>query len=245
MAALKSKAQKPDEETNAQLHQFMDAPVRSGAPAGSERMRILIAEDDPVSRRLLEVFLTNTGYEVTSSRDGQEAWALIQAAHSPSLLIADWMMPGLSGIELCRQIRQQPELKRVYIILLTSLSGKDRIIEGLEAGANDYVTKPFHQAELKARIEVGLRMVELQTELTQRVQELQAALASVKQLHGLLPICSYCKKVRDDQNYWQQVEGYISHHTEVRFSHGVCPDCHENIVKPDLEKYFSKNPAVS
>ena len=214
----------------------MDAPVRSGAPAGSERMRILIAEDDPVSRRLLEVFLTNTGYEVTSSRDGQEAWALIQAAHSPSLLIADWMMPGLSGIELCRQIRQQPELKRVYIILLTSLSGKDRIIEGLEAGANDYVTKPFHQAELKARIEVGLRMVELQTELTQRVQELQAALASVKQLHGLLPICSYCKKVRDDQNYWQQMEGYINQRTGSEFSHSVCPDCYERVLVPELEK---------
>lgn len=204
-------------------------------------MKILIAEDDPVSRRLLEVFLKSAGYEVISARDGQEAWAQLQLPDSPSLLIADWMMPGMSGIDLCRQIREQPTLKRVYIILLTSLNGKERIIEGLTAGANDYVTKPFHQAELRARIEVGLRMIELQTELTQRVRELEEALNNVKQLQGLLPICSYCKKIRDDQNYWQQVEGYISHHTQVRFSHGVCPECHDSIVKPDLEKYFALN----
>lgn len=202
-------------------------------------MKILIAEDDLVCRRLLETFLKNSGYEVISARDGQEAWALMQAADSPSLLIADWMMPVMSGIDLCRRIRAQAELKRVYIILLTSLSGKERIIEGLAAGANDYVTKPFHQAELKARIEVGSRMIELQSELTQRVRELEDALANVKQLQGLLPICSYCKKIRDDQNYWQQVEGYISRHTQVRFSHGVCPDCHDSIVKPDLERYFA------
>ena len=202
-------------------------------------MKILFAEDDPVSRRLLEVFLTKSGYESIAAPDGLEAWKIIQADDAPSLVIADWMMPGMNGIELCQRIRRQPALKHVYIILLTSLSGKDRLIEGLEAGANDYVTKPFHQAELKARIEVGLRMVELQTELTGRVRELEQALAKVKQLQGLLPICCYCKKIRDDQNYWQQVEGYISHHTDVRFSHGVCPDCHERIVKPDIEKLFA------
>ncbi|MBI3414133.1 MAG: response regulator [Verrucomicrobia bacterium] len=204
-------------------------------------MKILIAEDDAISRRLLEVFLKNSGYEVVSARDGQKAWEVMQTPGAPSLLVADWMMPGMSGVDLCREIRQQPALKHTYVILLTSLNGKDRIIEGLAAGANDYVTKPFHQAELKARIEVGLRIIELQEELAQRVHELEEALANVKQLQGLLPICSYCKKVRDDQNYWQQVDGYISAHTQVRFSHGVCPECHDTIVKPDLERYFSQN----
>jgi response regulator RpfG family c-di-GMP phosphodiesterase len=99
------------------------------------------------------------------------------------------------------------------------------VAEGLDAGADDYVVKPFNQAELRARVHVGMRMLGLQESLARRVTELEAALASVKQLRGLLPMCSYCKKIRVDDSYWQQLEGYITEHSEAKFSHGICPEC--------------------
>src|SRR5207237_6416573 len=107
------------------------------------------------------------------------------------------------------------------------------IVTGLTAGADDYIVKPFQRDELHARVRVGERLLELQATLADRVKELEAALARVKLLHGLLPICSYCKKVRDDQNYWQQVESYISAHSGVQFSHGICPGCYESLMKKE------------
>src|SRR5207248_10993171 len=104
------------------------------------------------------------------------------------------------------------------------------IVEGLTAGADDYVIKPFDRAELKARINAGERILRLQAELAARVKELEFALASVKLLQGLLPICCYCKKIRDDKNYWQQVDTYVLDHSVIRFSHGICPDCLEQQV---------------
>ena len=123
----------------------------------------------------------------------------------------------------------------VYIILLTALGGRQNIIQGLQAGADDYITKPFDREELRARLEVGRRIVELQRSLAERVQQLEDALARVKQLQGLVPICSYCKKIRNDQNFWQQVDTYVSEHSEAQFSHGICPECYEKIVKPELD----------
>ena len=104
------------------------------------------------------------------------------------------------------------------------------MVEGLRAGADDYVTKPFHGSELRARVAVGARIVAVQTALADRVEELQRALAHVKQLQGLLPICAYCKKVRDDENYWDQVENYVAKRTGARFSHGICPDCYGTLA---------------
>ena len=109
------------------------------------------------------------------------------------------------------------------------------MITGLQAGADDYVTKPFDHEELRARVQVGIRIIELQTMLERQVVELQDALTRVRQLSGLLPICSYCKKVRDDGNYWQQVEQYVSTHSNVQFSHGICPDCYAKVVQPQLD----------
>jgi DNA-binding response OmpR family regulator len=140
------------------------------------------------------------------------------------------MMPGFDGIELCRKVRNTPRLELMYIILLTSRSEKEDLAMGFIAGANDYITKPFHPVELESRVRVGQRMVKLQTSLSGRIKELEDALSEVKRLQGLLPICSYCKKVRNEANYWQQVESYLASHTEVQLTHGVCPDCYTRMM---------------
>lgn len=197
-------------------------------------MRILIAEDDRVSRRVLEATLTKWGYDVIVTCDGDEAWQELRSKDAPKLAILDWMMPEIDGVEVCRKVRETPHSQPTYIILLTARGRKEDIVAGLQAGADDYVTKPFDREELRARVQVGVRIVELQMSLADRVRELEDAISQIKQLQGLLPICSYCKKIRDDQNYWQQVETYITGHSEAQFSHGVCPDCYEKYVKPEL-----------
>jgi sigma-B regulation protein RsbU (phosphoserine phosphatase) len=199
-------------------------------------MKVLIAEDDAISRRVLEAFLRRWGFEVESFEDGGTAWERLQQKDAPSLVILDWMMPELGGVEICRRVRAAGRPQPAYLILLTSRTGSEDIVAGLEAGADDYVTKPFNREELRARVQGGARVVELQRSLAERVEELEQALARVKQLQGLLPICSYCKKIRDDRNYWQQVEAYIGEHSEAVFSHGICPDCFDKFVKPELNK---------
>lgn len=197
-------------------------------------MKILIAEDDPVSRCFLEVTLVKWGYEVITTRDGTQAWEVLQG-EAPTIAILDWMMPGMDGAQVCRRVRAIDTTTPTYIIMLTAKSEKEDIVEGLAAGADDYVTKPFDRQELHARIKVGLRVAELQKTLAHRVVEVEGALSRVKQLQGLLPICSYCKKVRDDQNYWQQVDSYISKHSEVAFSHSICPTCYDHLVQPQYK----------
>ena len=199
-------------------------------------MKILIAEDEDVSRLALEALLAKQGHEVVTTTNGNDAWTALQAANPPTMAILDWMMPALDGPEICRRVRATAGLRAIYIILVTAKSGKKNLLEGLSAGANDYVTKPFDHDELEARVYVGAQMVQLQLELARRVVELEEALTSVKQLQGLLPICSYCKRIRDDQDYWHRVENYIGAHSEAQFSHGICPDCWTKVVEPDLMK---------
>ena len=198
-------------------------------------MKVLIAEDEPVSRRLLEGALARWGYQVMVAADGEQAWKILQEPDSPMLIVLDWLMPGLDGVDVCRRAREDVRLNSAYILLLTSRTSKEDVVQGLEAGADDYVTKPFDAAELRARIQVGARLVSLQHALAERVRDLESALSHVKQLHGLLPICCYCKKIRDDRNYWHQVESYVANHADVRFSHGICPECSAKL-KEQLER---------
>lgn len=193
-------------------------------------MKILIADDDEVSGMALEALLTKRGYEVVTAADGAEAWLILQGDDPPRLAVLDWMMPGVDGPEVCRRVRATPRLAGTYLLLLTARECPENVVAGLRAGANDYVIKPFHNDELEARINVGAQVVQLQSELAERVKELEAALAQVKQLRGLLPMCSYCKKVRDDQAYWQEVGDYIGTHTDAECSHGVCPGCWEKVI---------------
>lgn len=142
-------------------------------------MRILIAEDDPVSCRLLTAHLTKWGHEVVVTRNGVDALQTLQADGAPLLAILDWMMPGMDGAEICRRLREESN-PSVYIILLTSLNRKEDLIHGLEAGADDYLTKPFDQHELRMRVQAGARIVDLQSNLRQRVCELEAAIVERK-----------------------------------------------------------------
>jgi len=199
-------------------------------------MKVLVAEDQPVSRHILVANLRKWGYDVTAVEDGTRAWEALQAEKAPPLAILDWLMPGMDGIDICRQIRQSPRTRPIYLILLTARRGQEDKIQGLQAGADDYITKPFNREELRARVQVGIRVLELQGALAQRVRELEKALSRVKTLQGLLPICSYCKKIRNDRNYWQQVEGYISDHSQAQFSHGICPECYAQFVQPELDR---------
>jgi sigma-B regulation protein RsbU (phosphoserine phosphatase) len=188
-------------------------------------MNVLVADDDLVPRRLLEAALIEWGYDVVAVGDGIDALQELERPVGPKLAVLDWVMPGLDGVEVCRILRAANSPEPAYVILLTSRDAKADIVAGLASGANDYVTKPFDRAELQARVRVGQRVIELQHTLAARIRELEDALAQVNQLQGLLPICSYCKKVRDDKNYWQQVEAYIAERADVKFSHGICPEC--------------------
>jgi DNA-binding response OmpR family regulator len=199
-------------------------------------MRILLAEDTRASRFLLESHLKAWGHEAVTTTDGTAAWEVLQGPDSPALAILDWMMPGLDGLEVCRRARARTDARPLYIILLTARTDPQDTIDGLTAGADDFVTKPFDAAELRARLSVGIRVVELQRELAARISDLEQALARLDQLHGILPICSYCKKVRTDSDSWLQLEAYVTAHSAVRFTHGVCPECVKTVMPPEMDE---------
>ena len=188
-------------------------------------MQILIAEDDPISLKLTRHALAGCGVEVVTVEDGQAAWRLVEGRTQPTVLILDRLMPGIDGLDLCRRARLLPTYPPLYILMVTGASEPADVTAGLDAGADDYVIKPFNSAELKARAQVGIRVVALQESMARRLAELERALVSVKQLRGLLPMCAYCKKIRVDDKYWQQLEGYLTEHSDAEFTHGICPEC--------------------
>jgi sigma-B regulation protein RsbU (phosphoserine phosphatase) len=184
-------------------------------------MRILIVEDDTDARNMLQVLLELEGHEVVSARNGEEGWGTFDRGNF-SVVLSDWLMPEVDGIELCRRIRAAEKRKYTYIILVTALQGKSHYLEGMRAGADDFVTKPYDPDELTARLMVAERILSLQDRM--------------KRLEGVLPTCMYCKKIRDQRDVWVGIEQYITQRTEASFSHGVCPDCYESVVKPELDR---------
>lgn len=194
---------------------------------------VLVADDDRTTTMILAAALKRWQCEVTVVADGAAAWEHL-ATHRPGLAILDWMMPSVDGPTLCRRIREDADLAGMYVLLLTSRDSRADLVAGLDAGADDYLTKPVDREELRARVHVGMRVATLQTRLHERVEELQEALSQVRRLEGLLPICSYCKNIRSDGDSWQQMEQYIAEHSDAQFSHGICPACYER-VKLDFE----------
>lgn len=185
-------------------------------------VKILAVEDDPVARAVLHQALLRLGHEVIEAKDGAEALRILEK-EPVRLIVSDWMMPELDGLGLCRALRNRVNADYVYFILLTSQQADvDNQREAIEAGVDDFLTKPLDVQEIWMRLRVAERILRYATE--------------VRQLEAFLPICGYCKKVRDDQNYWQQIESYINERTGTDFSHSVCPDCYQRVVMPELEK---------
>jgi phosphoserine phosphatase RsbU/P len=191
---------------------------------------VLLADDDKLTLNVLNDTLTRAGYDVLTATDGEQAWKKLEQSKA-MIAILDWIMPGVEGVEIVRRAHQDPRFVNTYFILLTGKSSTEDLVAGLKAGASDYLRKPFEEAELLARVEVGIRFIELQQKLADRVKELETALTQVKRLEGLLPICSYCKRIRNEQDYWERVDAYISQHANVRFSHNICPECYQKHVK--------------
>jgi DNA-binding response OmpR family regulator len=199
-------------------------------------MKILIADDDAVTRKLLASSLQGDGYTVLQASDGLEAWKTFRRESDIPIAVLDWMMPGMDGVQLCAGMRENAHKRPLYILILTARGARADVLQAFRIGVDDYMVKPFDKGEFLARVRVGRRVIELQKALADRVTELEEALGQVKRLKGLLPICSYCKKIRNDANYWQQVEGYIMERTDARFSHGVCPECYEIHLRPQIEE---------
>lgn len=189
-------------------------------------MKILIAEDETISRLLLRSALERMGHQVLLAESGREAWQTFQK-EAPPLVITDWMMADIDGLELCRMIRAERRARYTYIILLTVLEGKGAYLEGMNAGIDDFITKPFDPDALAARLRVAERILGLQIQ--------------VRDLEGLLPICMYCKKIRDDDQSWSRVEDYIARRTHASFSHGVCPECRQTVVRTELERMTGRS----
>jgi DNA-binding response OmpR family regulator len=200
-------------------------------------MRVLVADDDAVTARRLQGLAQSWGYEVVTVEDGSAALEALTGSDPPHLAVLDWVMPGLDGVDICKALRENPACASTYVILLTAKTSRGDIIEGFDAGADDYLVKPFDADELKGRLKAGARIVDLQERLASNVAELTTALATVRALHGMLPICSYCKAIRDDLNYWHQVEEYVSEHSDVTFSHGVCPKCLDEALERDASTH--------
>ena len=193
---------------------------------------VLIVDDDPANLDLLFQHLNQAGYRVLVAETGQLALERAELAQ-PEAILLDVMMPGMDGFETCRRLKQHAATQAIPIIFMTALADITDKVKGFAVGGVDYVTKPFQPEEVLARVTAHATIYMLQKELRQKNRELEAALSQVKRLSGLLPICAGCKKIRDDQGYWQDVAVYIQDHSEAELSHGLCSDCAKRLY-PEL-----------
>lgn len=197
---------------------------------------VLLVDDQPANLKVLLSYLQQQGFTPLTAQNGERA--LYQVANfKPDIILLDVMMPGIDGFETCRRLKGNSDTADIPVIFMTALTDIDDKVKGFQAGGVDYVTKPFQHEEVLARLTTHLTLCSLQKELAEKNRQLQEALDNVKQLSGFLPICASCKKIRDDQGYWNQIESYIQDHSEALFSHSICPQCSKKLY-PDI---FKKN----
>jgi len=195
-------------------------------------IKVLVVEDDPFFQRVLTKRLLAEGYQVSAASDGREGMKAI-VSFEPDLVISDWMMPEVDGLELCQSVKTGLKEAAPYFILLTAKGEISNKLLALDTGADDYLVKPCDQGELMARVRAGLRIVLLTQELRATVEslhvansELQSVRAEVERLaNESLPICAFCRKVRDADGEWHTLEDYVAHHQQADFTHGICPTC--------------------
>ncbi|MDR3578954.1 MAG: response regulator [Oryzomonas sp.] len=194
------------------------------------RAKILIVDDEPVNIRLLEGALKRD-YEICSSQNGFEAIRDIKNQR-PDLVLLDIMMPDMNGFDVCRVIRSDDAFSVIPVIFITAMDTLEGEVEGLEAGGIDYLSKPVNLDLLKLRVHNHLELKrrsdlirEQRDLLDSQKKELESALARIKRLEGVIPICMHCKSIRSDDESWHRLEEYISEHTDAFFSHGICPKC--------------------
>jgi CheY-like chemotaxis protein len=191
---------------------------------------ILIVDDMPENTLLLAEVVREECDATLIAEDGEEGLRLAREQR-PDLILLDVVMPGMDGYEVCTALKADPVLRDIPVIFITSLDALDQETRGLDLGAVDYIIKPFNPAITRLRVRNQLLLKVGRDLLAERTRELEAALAEVKQLSGLLPICAWCKKVRDDQGYWKQIEVYIRDHSHAEFTHGVCPECMKGLME--------------
>ena len=199
---------------------------------------ILMVDDVPKNLQVLGNILNKEGYKISAALNGEQALKILKNA-KPDLILLDVMMPGLSGFDVIKEIQKNEELIEIPVIFLTAKTEKEDVIHGIELGAVDYVTKPFNSTELLARVKNHIELKLSKDRLKKMNIELQTALDQVKTLKGLVPICANCKKIRDDDGFWQEVEHYVSAHTEADFSHGICPNCMQELY-PEVYDQMKK-----
>lgn len=188
-------------------------------------MKLLIAEDEYTTRLTVQVVLEQWGYRVDSVEDGKAGWEILQKQDGPQIAILDWEMPGIDGLELCRKVKTLERRTPVYVILLTGRDAQVDILKGFDAGADDYITKPFDENELRARVRVAERLVCIQEELAISNDELRTVLDHVEMLQGNFPICTRCMKIENYDGTWKTIEEYGKAQEDPRFSYTICPDC--------------------
>jgi len=200
----------------------------------SAPIKILVTDDDPDVLLLTTQLLRGAGYEILEASTGKECLEAAKA-HRPDILLLDVILPDMTGIELCRQLKADGGLQDIFVILVSGIQiSSEYQADGLNVGAEGYIIKPISNKELIARVQSMVRIKRAEDALRDKEKEqqklilqLQDALAEIKTLKGFIPICAWCKRIRDDEGYWDQLEAYISKHTDAVFSHGLCPECAE------------------
>lgn len=193
--------------------------------------RVLVAEDDERTRTALVFLLQRHGYEVKVAPDGKAAFEIMIAPDPPHIALLDWEMPGLDGLHVSRGVRTLPADRYTYIIMLTGRDNPKDMLTAFDAGVDDFLSKPVDTSELLARMRCGERIIKSEKRCAQRLADLETAFQEISDLKRLLPICMYCKKVRDTGDYWEEIETYIHARTGTDFSHGICPDCMDVVLK--------------
>jgi DNA-binding response OmpR family regulator len=212
----------------------------------NKEFKILVTDDTPEILTMSTMLLRRAGYEVLEASTGRDCLDVTRV-HHPDLVLLDVMLPDMTGIEVCRQIKSDKSLEDIFVILASGIqTSSEEQAKGLDTGADGYIVRPISNKEFLARVQAGERIKRAEDALREKekqqqtlIYQLEEALAEIKTLKGCIPICSSCKKIRDDEGYWEQLEAYISEHTDAIFTHGLCPTCAEKAMI-EMKKFFNK-----